>query len=197
MAFPRRQIVGQMYTPAGDVVAAGRLVATLLPAGGLVPDTATATTLYKLTSREYGDITTTGIQSFFLTCLESINPVGAYYRVQFEVTNPTIENWVENWRPTGVNSGNLPISEIVPLPFVLPGGSIFVVGSVGGGGAPGPPGAPGAAMVTLVNSLPTLVSSLRGGLYLHTRASSLGDALYWIGVDQTNVLKYVLLQENL
>ena len=118
MAHPRRQVTGLLYTPAGDVLAAGRLVATLLPAGVTVPDTVTPTTRYKVAAREYGDITTTGIQSFFLTCLESAIPVGAYYRVQFEGISFGTKNWIETWRPTRASSGVLPISELLLFPRI-------------------------------------------------------------------------------
>ena len=116
MAFPRRLVTGPVYTPSGDLVVAGVLSITPVPLGVIVPDSTAPTSTYKLAASSQFVITTVSVTSLYVTVLESSIPRSAYYCVQFALSSPTNEHWVENWRPTGANSGNLPLSEILPFP---------------------------------------------------------------------------------
>lgn len=117
MSYPSRQITGQVYTARGDVVVAGQVTAWLLPHGFLVPDTA-GNAWYRIQGKTQAQINTTGIQSFYLTSLDSmIGNESAFvsYFVRFDLTEPHQDCWVEYWRITNANSGALPITEITPL----------------------------------------------------------------------------------
>ena len=113
MAFPRRLVTGTIYTSAGDVVTAGRLVLTLVPAGGVVPDAAGGNVFYKIATGQNRLITGTGITSLYVTCLDSMRPRGGIFQAQFNVTAPYAESWVEYWYPTFPTSGNLPLAELI------------------------------------------------------------------------------------
>jgi len=97
MSFFSSAIYGQLFTGGGDVVVAGKIEAWLVPSGATVPDGNDVSIRYKVVSYTRGMIDTTGIQSFFLTPLYSVNPGDAYYRIRFEITDPVYDVWEELW----------------------------------------------------------------------------------------------------
>ena len=142
MSYPSRQVVGSIYDGGGNVVTVGRIDAELIPSGTVVSDVATPSVVYKLGGEivsgliDANRFSTTGVQSFFVTALESATPTDAYYRVRYMLFTPTKQVWFELWRVTGINSGPLPIGEIVPTAYgpSIDSGYAPIQFIVGGGG---------------------------------------------------------------
>jgi hypothetical protein len=198
MAYPKRQVTGSVYTCAGDVITSGEITAWTVPQGATVLDT-NGTDRHKVGSRTQGNITASGITSFYLTAMESMLPSDAYYKVKFDAFEPYAECWYELWRITDAGGGNIAISEIPPLNYgpYLPKDGYAPVLFATGVGDQGPAGPAGTAKPTIVNSLPTVItSSMTGNYYFHNRQpKSKGDVLYFIGRTSATTLAVIKLME--
>lgn len=195
MAYPKRLLTGNIYTSGGDIVTAGKITKYLIPAGATVLDTGGVDWL-KVGSREGGVITASGVQSLYVTVMDSTLPEDMYYKVKIETYEPVQDVWYEIWRILDLSAIGvpLPIGDIVPTqygPYLPHPGYAPVVFSEGIG-AQGPAGAPGLSKPTRVNSLPTIISSMEGALYVHDRlANAQGDSYWVVAKTDTGSLVYV------
>jgi hypothetical protein len=183
MAYPKREITGQLYTAGGDVVVAGTVTAYIVPQGARVPDTGGGGVYYKVGALQQGVINyalynTTGIRSFYATALTSVQPTGAYYKVHYEIYSPVTESWFEVWSIEG--SGALDIGALQPIeygPELLEGFRplkfAYTIGETGAVGAPG------GSQPTIVQSLPTVTTSMLGFQYQHDRSPNNEPDQFW------------------
>ncbi len=191
MGYPRRRIVGKVFTSGGDLIISGNVIASLIPPGATVLDDVVPTQFYKVTAREEGIINTIGVQSFYLTPMDSMNPADAIYQIRWDIHRPVQETWWEFWRITGVGQGDLDVGDIIPVqygPYLPEAGYapiVFTVPTVLGGG--------GDSFVTIVESLPTvLTASMHGKRFLHDRRpNNLSDEVYDVGRDSSGNLTLV------